>query len=280
LINWFANGDIGNQQTVIESQSKRLLGNHSLSEGLQFRYISALPVIAPIPQAASLEIVTAAQPLSPDEKSRLKALELTVERNLTGFIAAGRALLTIREEKLWRGRYASFAEYCRERFGLCRSTADQLCRSTQVFETLNVCLAGPDAPVSNTPEVVLRPLTTLPSPELQVQTWRLAASVSPDGKPTRTIAARVCGLVRKAIQGSTPAKKDTVKDRDPMFTRPVLRLSKIRSFRPDLACLHVKTPEQAGRISEACTVVAQRCIAIQAQLAKNFPDAHLTGQTH
>jgi hypothetical protein len=51
------------------------------------------PVIAPLSQAASPEIIPALQMLSPDEKSRLRELELTVERNLTGFIAAGRALL-------------------------------------------------------------------------------------------------------------------------------------------------------------------------------------------
>jgi hypothetical protein len=146
------------------------------------------------------------------------------------------------------------------------------------FETLNVCLAGPDAPVSGTSEVVLRPLTTLPSRELHVQTWRLAASVSPDRKPKRTIAPRVYGLVREAIQGTRSAKKDTVKDRDPMFVRPIQRLAVIRSFSPELATLHVKTPEQAGRICEACSVVAQRCTAIQAQLAKKFFDAHLAGK--
>jgi hypothetical protein len=105
-------------------------------------------VIAPLPQAASLEIVPASPPLSTEERIRLRHLELAIEKNLTGFVQCGRALLEIRESRLWRERYASFGDYCRERFALARSTADQLCRSTQVFEALNVCLAGPEAPVS------------------------------------------------------------------------------------------------------------------------------------
>ena len=111
--------------------------------------------------------------LSTEEKIRLHQLELEIERNLTGFIKCGRALLEVRESRLYRERYASFADYCRERFALARSTCDQLCRSTQVFETLNVCLAGSNTPVpETTPEIVLRPLTTLPSSELQKEDLR------------------------------------------------------------------------------------------------------------
>jgi hypothetical protein len=111
-------------------------------------------------------------PLSAQERARLGQLERIVEKNLTGFIQCGRALLEIRESQLWRGQYWSFGEYCRERFAIARSTADQLCRSTRVFEVL-VASTGAldsDTPIAETtPEIVLRPISQLPDSELQAQ---------------------------------------------------------------------------------------------------------------
>ena len=222
--------------------------------------------------AAPLEAVPAAQPLSIEEKIRLRQLELEIERNLTGFIKCGRALLSIREERLWRGRYENFSGYCRQRFALARSTCDQLCRSTQVYETLNATLAGSDTPVSETvPEIVLRPLTTLPSSELQRETWRLAANLSPDKKPTRTIAARVTRMVKEALTPPEPAKEPKP-EKNVMFVRPIQRLARIDSFRPDLACLHVQSFVQGCNIHAACAEVARRCRAVQEHLEQKFPE--------
>jgi hypothetical protein len=227
------------------------------------------PVVALVEQPNVPEAVPA--PLTVQERVRLGQLELEIERNLTGFLKCGRALLEVRESRLFRERYANFADYCRERFAIARSTADQLCRSTVVFETLNVCLAGPEAPGSSTPEIVLRPLTTLPSPELQAQTWRLAASMSPDKKPTRTIAARVTRMVKEALTPPEPAKEPKP-EKDVMFVRPIQRLARIDSFRPDVACLHVQSFVQGCNIHMACAEVARRCRAVQEQLEQKFPE--------
>jgi hypothetical protein len=226
-------------------------------------------VIAPLPQAASLKIVPASPPLTTQEKVRLGQLELTIEKNLGGFIACGRCLLEIRESRLWRERYSSFADYCRERFALARSTADQLCRSTQVYQTLNASLTGSSTPVpETTPEIVFRPLTTLPSSELQKETWRLAATLSPDKKPTRTIASRVARLVKDAIEPA--GKKTMAAERDPMFVRPIQRLAKVNSFDPGLAVTHVTSHTQATRIIHDCETVASRCQQIVDQLNRRF----------
>ncbi len=205
--------------------------------------------------------------LSVAEKVRLNQLEFEIERNLTGFIKCGRCLLEIRESRLWRGQYADYSSYCRERFAIARSTADQLCRSTQVYESLNATLAGGDAPGPETPEIVLRPLSQLPGDELKAETWRLAASLSPNGQPTRTIAARVTRLIKSVI---APSTKEPKGDRDPMFTRPILRLAKVNSFDPGLAVTHVTTPAQATRIVHACQTVAGRCQQIVDQLNQRF----------
>jgi hypothetical protein len=81
-------------------------------------------------------------------------------------------------------------------------------------------------------------------------------------------------MVREAVNGQkdgTTNGKDS--EKDVMFTRPISRLSRIRSFSPELATLHVKTAGQALAIATSCQIVIQRCTQTQAQLAKMFPDA-------
>jgi hypothetical protein len=217
--------------------------------------------------SAELETVPTAEitPLSIGEKIRLGQLERQVETNLTGFLKCGMALKEIHEARLWRAQYSSFAEYAKLRFGLCHSTANQLVRSCAIDRC-----AWNETPISATvPEIVLRPLTTLPNPDLQAQTWRLAASVSPDKKPTRTIAARVTRLVKEAI-GAKPKKNGHLPDAEPMFVRPIQRLARIDTFRADLAVSHVDSPAQATRIIAACRLVADRCHQIQTQLEAKF----------
>lgn len=219
-------------------------------------------MVALIEQPSALEPVS--QPLTTEEKVRLRQLEFEVERNLAGFLKCGRALLSIREEQLWRGRYASFADYCRERFAIARSTADQLCRSTQLFETLTD--SGMTVP-ENVPELTLRPISQLPSGELQSEAWRLSASVSPHGHPTHTTTAKVTRMIREVIDGDS---KRATPAREMMFTRPISRLAAIDTFDVNVCLLHVKSPEQARRISRACGVVAGRCAQIQEKLSERF----------
>jgi hypothetical protein len=107
-------------------------------------------------------------------------------------------------------------------------------------------------------------LSRLPGDELKAQTWRLAATLSPDKKPTRTIASRVVRLVKDALE---PAEKERrAEDRDPMFVRPIQRLAKVNSFYPGLAVTHVTSHAQVTRIIHDCQTVASRCQQIVNQL--------------
>jgi hypothetical protein len=222
-------------------------------------------VTASLEQTPAHEAVPTA--LTIQERVRLRQLELEIECNLTGFIKCGRALLEVRESRLYRERYASFAEYCRERFAIARSTADQLCRSTQVYETLTD--SGMQIP-ENIPELTLRPISQLTSGDLQSQAWRLSAMVAPAGKaPSHTVTAKVVRMIREATEGE--GRKRELPAREQMFTRPISRLAKIDTFDVNVCLLHVKNPEQAGRISHACAVVAERCAQIQAKLDERFP---------
>ena len=85
--------------------------------------------------------------------------------------------------------------------------------------------------------------------------------MSPDKKPTRTIASRVVRLVKNAIEPA--GKKTMAADRDPMFVRPIQRLAKVNSFNPELAVTHVTSHAQATSIVHDCQTVADRCRQIE-----------------
>jgi hypothetical protein len=220
-------------------------------------------------------------PLSAAEKSRLHELERVVEKHLDGFLAVGKSLAEIRNLRLYRQHYPTFEAYLRERWALSRSRADELIRSTTCAELLLSTTGSEngDTPLSpGTAEIVLRPISQLPEGDLQGQVWRLVSMVSPKGKtPTHSTCAKVVRLVRETISGAQPPGEQTssraLPAREQSFTLPVQRLAKIDSFDINVCLLHVKTPEQAERISNACTVVARRCEAVRDQLQTRFPDA-------
>ena len=85
----------------------------------------------------------AESPLSSEQKTRLHDIERVVERNLSSFQEAGRALLTIRDERLYRA-YGTWKQYCRRRFGITQSRGMELVRSAETVETL---LRGPVDPI-------------------------------------------------------------------------------------------------------------------------------------
>jgi hypothetical protein len=142
-------------------------------------------VIAPLPQAASLEIVPASPPLTTQEKVRLGQLLRTIERGLSTFLEVAKALQEIRSSRLYRGTHADFQSWCRETLGLARSSVDGLIRSGEVAQLL--IDHGVQLP-PNTTEAVVRPVSNLPGAELQVQAWRLVQAVSPERGPSQPIA--------------------------------------------------------------------------------------------
>jgi hypothetical protein len=226
--------------------------------------------------------------LTVQERVRLHQLERVVEKHIVGFIETGKALAEIRSSRLYREHYSTFEQYVKERWALSRSRADELIRSTLCAESLlsTTGSAESDTPLpQNLPEVVLRPISQLPDNDLQGQVWRLVSLVSPEGRtPTHATAAKVVRLIRETLKGpetrTAPAKP--LPERELMFVRPVQRLAKIDTFDVNICLLHVKSPEQAENIAHACSIVVERCRAIQKQLDEKFPHGHYnqTPSTH
>lgn len=133
---------------------------------------------------AQLPEVEALIPLSTLEAKRLKACEETIEKGLNTFYEVGSALAEVRDSRLYRIKYATFEDYCQERWGMTRQRVYQLIAAAAVVENVNNCLHLP----SN--EAQARELTQLDEAAQQA-VWQIAvntATKNADDKPLVTAA--------------------------------------------------------------------------------------------
>ncbi len=116
----------------------------------------------PTPPAESAPEPTA---LTTDEQQRLDQSEQVIERGLKTFHEVGAALLDIRDGRLYRAQYATFEDYCRERWGMSQRHGNRLIEAASVVQNL-----GPAGPVPET-ERHARELAPL-EPEQQQEAWQ------------------------------------------------------------------------------------------------------------
>jgi len=140
--------------------------------------------------------------LSELERARLNRYEGVIHRSLKVFYEVGEALLTIREERLYREHHTSFDLYLRERWDMGRSTAYRLITSSQTYQAIQ------DHGVSAIGDTVGSSLTHLPATESQTReltplppaerpsAWREAVEEA-GGQPT---ARQVKDVVRRRTQ--------------------------------------------------------------------------------
>jgi len=80
---------------------------------------------APILEDSPFEVIGTA-PLTPKDACYLQEREEIIKRGRTTFLEVGRALLEIRnyrDEILYRDKYGTFEQYCRERWEFGRTYA-------------------------------------------------------------------------------------------------------------------------------------------------------------
>lgn len=128
------------------------------------------------------------------EAAELARHELTIATGLQTFYAVGEALLAIRDGRLYRADYATFEDYCRDRWGMSRIQAHRLIDAADVRAEL--------LPTGNTlpaNERQARPLAAL-SPDQRREAWglavELAADHTPNGQPTAQLVAAAVAHVR------------------------------------------------------------------------------------
>lgn len=70
------------------------------------------------------------------DPSPLAVLEATIERGMTTFVEVGNAIREIRDARLYRESYATFEDYCRERWGWSKTHANRQVEAANTAEIL------------------------------------------------------------------------------------------------------------------------------------------------
>lgn len=107
------------------------------------------------------------QALTVIEKEELKEFENRIETGLKTFREVGNALMSIRDGRLYRSKFKTFEDYCRERWGFARNYANKMIAAAEVVSNLGTTVPIP------TSERQARPLASLP-PEQQPEAWKAA----------------------------------------------------------------------------------------------------------
>lgn len=120
-----------------------------------------------------------AGPLTADEQQDLRELEGVIDRGQKTFLEVGQALLSIRDERLYRETHTTFEAYINERWPeIGRRRAYQLLDSVGIAKT--VTAPGLPAPEN---ERQVRPLAGLPADQQQAA-WKEAAAAAKGEAPT------------------------------------------------------------------------------------------------
>jgi hypothetical protein len=124
--------------------------------------------------------------LSTKELSELDKCEGVLERGLATFFEVGNALLSIRENRLYRGAHRSFEDYCRERWNIGRSYA---CRVMGAAERVNQLPENSGLPRPSN-EFQVRPFLKLSAEEFP-GAWKRAVNKAKSGNVTAPLAMEV-----------------------------------------------------------------------------------------
>lgn len=103
------------------------------------------------------------------------------ERDIScGLANVGNAIRLIHDEKLWRGEYFSFEEYCEKRWGWKKSQAYNMISAGDVIRNISNNSTIVEKP---TKESQCRPLASLP-PQKQAEAWQDAVESAEGDQPT------------------------------------------------------------------------------------------------
>lgn len=140
----------------------------------------------------ALHVLKGAASAAPSH-DRLAACEEVIQRGQRSFIEVGKALLEIRNDRLYRLTHPTFEDYCRERWGFAKSHVYRFIESVGIMDAVS---PRGDIPPPRT-EKVVRALSPLKDePEKIAEAWEIA---NQDGEPT---AAKVKEAV-DAVRGVT-----------------------------------------------------------------------------
>jgi hypothetical protein len=76
------------------------------------------------------------KPLTVKEADRLEKLEAVIQQNFKGFYAVGCALREIRDSQLYREKYSTFEDYCKDVWETCARSARRYIGAASAYETI------------------------------------------------------------------------------------------------------------------------------------------------
>jgi hypothetical protein len=115
--------------------------------------------------------------LTQEERQTRERYEKMFDQDSETYDKKGKALLDIRNRRLYRETHDTFEVYCNDRLGITRGRANQLIRAVGVLINLDTTVSKPSS------ERQIRPLCGL-TPQQQREAWDEAVKAANDGNPT------------------------------------------------------------------------------------------------
>ncbi|MBW4557129.1 MAG: hypothetical protein KME59_14510 [Trichormus sp. ATA11-4-KO1] len=153
------------------------------------------------PASVTIDVTAVEVPELTEEEERDRLhLERKVER---AFYEAGKALMELRDRRLYRSTHRTFEDYCRDRFGHSRQQSNYLIAAAEVYENLTTIgcqnvvredLTTNRSQILPTNERQVRPLTKL-EPQQQQEVWQQAVEEAggkvPSGRVVKDVVQRI-----------------------------------------------------------------------------------------
>lgn len=135
------------------------------------------------------------------ENKSLRRLERTIESGLQSFVTVGKALVEIRDSRLYRESHKSFEAYCAERWNIKRQRAYELIEASGVAERVSQ-ISDTQPKESHAAE-----LAALPE-EQQAEAWQEVVETTDE--PTAAVVKEVVAkrLPDKAVRIPVPDYDD------------------------------------------------------------------------
>ena len=133
-----------------------------------------------------------AAPLTLDEKHDLHEQKQIILKGWTTFIEVGRALLEIRNRRLYR-EHGSFEQFCRDVLGFSKTHANRQISAARVATALQ-------DRYQQLTESMIRPLTSLRNPASIQRTWDIVISKAEGRTPTAALVESVVLSGRRSIK--------------------------------------------------------------------------------
>lgn len=139
----------------------------------------------------------------------LASCEEVIAAGLDVFVEVSRALVTIRDERLYRGEYDTFELYCKVRWNWGRNYVNKLIIATEVVDALEAL--GTNVPKNEAQARELAPLKD--EPERMAEVWK-ATVERKGGNPTaKDLREAVADIVREEAEKAGVRAEDKAANR-------------------------------------------------------------------